>query len=307
MDLTVVGDRLSFHSMRSWLLAFLISTGAAQTLPPPPVTRLVLALQKPDGKPASDISASDLQVEVDGRPSPIGELRSTGKLPKRIALVFDASGSSARRTRAKEIINGVLQLVDRELQPEADLVYGVIFDSEIYLDQDATNDLTKVMQALNRHASARGGTAMLDAISLSAAHLSKSDIVDGRRAILLFSDGEDNASQIRKEAAIRAAQQSNVLVFGFDIGGGDKDYYRKQALNLMREIAEGTGGDFCESPQTPEQLQSCFTHFTERLAAQYRLSLNPPIPRDGKKHLLTVRANSNLIVTAPVRLYTEKK
>ena len=79
------------------------------------------------------------------------------------------------------------------------------FSSEAYIDQDFTNSVAKLQQAL-AYFKPSGGTALYDAVIASADYLSK----NGKRpkqVLLIITDGEDNASSATLEQAIRRVQE----------------------------------------------------------------------------------------------------
>jgi uncharacterized protein with von Willebrand factor type A (vWA) domain len=80
-----------------------------------------------------------------------------------------------------------------------DEVFGVNFNDEYYLDQDFTNNLLKLKEALEK-IDARGGTALYDAVVASAEHLKRNARLE-KKVLLIVTDGEDNASNETLEQA----------------------------------------------------------------------------------------------------------
>ena len=85
-----------------------------------------------------------------------------------------------------------------------DEVFGVNFNDEYYLDQDFTNNLLKLKEALEK-IDARGGTALYDAVVASAEHLKRNARLE-KKVLLIVTDGEDNASNETLEQSGRLTQ-----------------------------------------------------------------------------------------------------
>ena len=92
-----------------------------------------------------------------------------------------------------------------------DEVFGVNFNDEHYLDQDFTNNLLKLKEALEK-IDARGGTALYDAVVASAEHLKRNARLE-KKVLLIVTDGEDSASHETLEQA-DASRSSDRLMRG---------------------------------------------------------------------------------------------
>src|SRR5208283_5206143 len=143
-----------------------------------------------DGKQriVTDLDRSAFTVFEDGKPQNIVSFHNED-IPVSMGIVIDNSGSM-REKRAK-VNQAALNLV-RSSNPQ-DEVFVVDFNDEYYLDQDFTNDLLRLKEALEK-IDARGGTALYEAVVASADHL-KRDARLERKVLLVVTDGEDNASR----------------------------------------------------------------------------------------------------------------
>jgi Mg-chelatase subunit ChlD len=92
-----------------------------------------------------------------------------------------------------------------------DEVFGVNFNDEYYLDQDVTNNLLKLKEALEK-IDARGGTALYHAVVASAEHLKRNARLE-KKVLLIVTDGEGNASNETLEQAV-ASPSSDRLTRG---------------------------------------------------------------------------------------------
>ena len=152
-----------------------------------------------------------------------------------MGIVIDNSGSM-REKRAK-VNQAALNLV-RSSNPR-DEVFIVNFNDEYYLDQDFTNDLLKLKEALEK-IDPRGGTALYDAVVASAEHLRRNARLE-KKVLFVVTDGEDNASTETLEQAVKHLQEENgPSVYAIGILGDEE--HPKRARKALEIIAQRTGG-----------------------------------------------------------------
>jgi Ca-activated chloride channel homolog len=141
-------------------------------------------------------------VFEDGKPQSIISFHHED-IPVSIGILIDNSGSM--REKRSKVNQAALNLV-RASNPK-DEVFIVNFNDEYYLDQDFTNDLLKLKEALDK-IDARGGTALYDAVVASAEHLKRNARLE-KKVLLIVTDGEDNASNETLEQAVKHLQEEN--------------------------------------------------------------------------------------------------
>ncbi len=131
-----------------------------------------------------DLGRSDFQVYEDGVPQQIEQL-ATGDAPFNLLLLLDVSGS----TRS---FLGLMKQAStdftRQIKPN-DRIAIAAFNSQVELMQDFTNDRTEASRAIGRLNSS-GGTAFYDALLTCIDHYMRG--IEGRSAIVVFTDGVDN-------------------------------------------------------------------------------------------------------------------
>lgn len=119
-----------------------------------------------------------------------------------------------------------------------------------------------------------GGTAFYDAVYFSA--LDKLEKESGRRALLVFSDGEDNASSHDMMTTIEEAQRADVLVFTIrytDAGPGNLNSRNEYGRRVMERIAKETGGEEFDAKKTDPHVY--FKNIGEELRTSYELGYYP--------------------------------
>ncbi|MGE0462307.1 MAG: VWA domain-containing protein, partial [Vicinamibacterales bacterium] len=132
-------------------------------------------------------------------------------------------------------------------------------------------------------------TRLNDAV---AASLDALQGIDGRRVILVFTDGGDTASRVRFNTVLDRARDEEVMVYSI---GLESEYFngvrvvRSRPTRDLRKISEETGGGYFELKQTAE-LAPTFSRVAQELRSQYLIGF-APAALDGKVHKLEVRVN----------------
>ncbi len=218
----------------------------------------------------TDLDRDDFTVLEDGKPQNIISFHHED-IPVAMGIVIDNSGSM-REKRAK-VNQAALNLV-RFSNPQ-DEVFVVNFNDEYYLDQDFTNDLLKLKEALEK-IDARGGTALYEAVVASAEHL-KDDARLERKVLFVVTDGEDNASRETLEQAVKQLQEENgPSVYAIGILGDEE--HPKRARRALEIIAQRTGG-LAFFPSTLDQVDEISRQVAHDIRNQYTIGYKPTNPR----------------------------
>ncbi len=131
------------------------------------------------------------------------------------------------------------------------------------------------------------GTRLWDAVSASLDELQG---IEGRRVILIFTDGDDTQSKARLGTVIERARADEVMVYSI---GLESNYFNGQRQvkskpdGGLKKIADETGGGYFELEKTAD-LAPTFTRVAQELHSQYVLGFAPTL-LDNKVHKLTVR------------------
>jgi len=218
----------------------------------------------------TDLDRSAFTVFEDGKPQNIISFHHED-IPVAMGIVIDNSGSM-REKRAK-VNQAALNLV-RASNPQ-DEVFIVNFNDEYYLDQDFTNDLLKLKEALDK-IDARGGTALRDAVVASAEHLKKYARLD-RKVLFVVTDGEDNASRESLEETVERLQEENgPSVYALGILGDEE--HPRRARRALEIMAESTGG-IAFFPKTLDEVDAISRNIAHDIRNQYTIGYKPTNPR----------------------------
>lgn len=216
------------------------------------------------------LDRNSFTVFEDGKPQSILSFRHED-IPVAMGIVIDNSGSM-REKRAK-VNQAALNLV-RSSNPK-DEVFVVNFNDEYYLDQDFTNDLLKLKEALEK-IDTKGGTALYEAVVASGEHLKRNARLE-KKVLFVVTDGEDNASNETLEQAVKQLQEENgPQVYAIGILGDEEHPKRaKRALDIM---AQRTGG-LAFFPKTLDEVDEISKTVARDIRNQYTIGYKPTNPR----------------------------
>ena len=199
--------------MRGWLAALAIfgagtlAAGAAQQ----PTFRSSAAavvvdvnVRDRNGRPVTKLDVSDFELLDNGVRQELHDL-SYGKVPIDITVALDVSHSVSGKM-LDQLRQGVVQLM-RDLEKD-DRLKLVLFNMRVARTMDFTRDVKGVESAI-RSATAGGGTALLDTLSVS---LVSANAPDRRQLVVTFTDGSDSSSTTTPEMLIAIAQRTRATL-----------------------------------------------------------------------------------------------
>jgi Ca-activated chloride channel homolog len=220
----------------------------------------------------TDLERNAFSIFEDGKPQNIVSFRHED-IPVAMGIVIDNSGSM-REKRAK-VNQAALNLV-RSSNPQ-DEVFVVNFNDEYYLDQDFTNDLLKLKEALEK-IDAKGGTALYEAVVASGEHLKRNARLD-KKVLFVVTDGEDNASRENLEQAVKQLQEENgPSVYAIGILGDEE--HPKRARRALEIMAQRTGG-LAFFPKTLDEVDEISRQVAHDIRNQYAIGYKPTNPRSS--------------------------
>jgi Ca-activated chloride channel family protein len=218
----------------------------------------------------TNLDKTAFTVYEDGKPQNIISFHHVD-IPVAMGIVIDNSGSM-REKRAK-VNQAALNLV-RSSNPK-DEVFVVNFNDEQYLDQDFTNNLLKLKEALEK-IDARGGTALYDAVVASADHLKQNGRLE-KKVIFVVTDGEDNASSETLEQAVKQLQQENSpAIYAIGILGDEE--HPRRAKKALDVLCQRTGG-IAFFPKTLDEVDAISRTIANDIRNQYAIGYKPTTPK----------------------------
>lgn len=267
------------------------------------------------GQAVSNLKLEDFTLQIDGQAAEIGEL-SRSETPVRMALLFDNS-SSASTAREFEI-KAAVRFFRKVLRPSKDLAALFSVSTGTRLEQPLTKDVSQLTNAIETFPTPQGATALLDAIIKASDYLRDAD---GRRVIVIVSDGEDTISDSTFEDALKAVQANNCQVYVVKTKefenykqtgqrGGNANIRALAAERRMQDITTQTGGAVY-SPIDERELDQAFNRISAELAQQYILSYYPENETDKRGEFrtisLSVKNKQNLNIRTRKGYYVPKR
>ncbi|MCU1300786.1 MAG: von Willebrand factor, type [Candidatus Sulfotelmatobacter sp.] len=211
------------------------------------------------------LDKSAFSVYDEGTLQPITSFRRED-VPVAMGIVVDNSGSM--RDKRDKVNQAVMNLV-RASNPH-DEIFVVNFSQKYYLDQDFTGD-ANLLQAALHQVSAKGSTALYDAIVASAVHLKNNPHLE-KKVLLVITDGQDNMSQeTLQEAAHRLQQANGPTLYAVGLLGSGMQSSGREAL---QHLAAGTGG-VAYFPDTLDQVDNITRSVAHDIRSQYMLAYKP--------------------------------
>ena len=235
-----------------------------------------------------DLKAIDLKVIDDEKPiEALRSFRRESDLPLQVGLLIDASGSIRDRFKFEQ--ESAIEFLNETVRVHSDKAFVLGFDSNLEMTQDFTDSTEKLSKGI-RSLRPGNATRMYDALYYASREkLLKSAQDDSvRRAIIMVSDGDDNASHVTREEAIEMALRADVIVYtistnyaGMNSDRGDK---------VLERIAEATGGRTFR-PFQPQDVANAFAQIQDDLRSQYALSYRPAsFAHDGRYRTIEISA-----------------
>ena len=219
----------------------------------------------------TDLAVRDFVVYEDGQPQQITSFKRED-IPVSIGILVDNSGSM--RTKRNAVAKAVVNLV--QASNAHDEVFVVNFNDEPFLDQDFTNKVDLLKEAVDR-VDSRGGTALYDAVVASADHLKSAKLE--KKVLLVVTDGEDNESRDSLEQAIRAVQNDNGPTI-YTIGILSEEGKQRRAKRALESLSVQTGG-VAFFPKNLQEVDEISRDVARDIRNQYSITYKPTNPRSN--------------------------
>lgn len=236
------------------------------------------------GRLLTNLTQKAFHVYENGAEQPIKKFLRED-VPVSMGLIVDNSGSM--RTKRQRVEASALALV-KASNPQ-DEVFIVNFNDEAFLDQPFTSDIKELERGLAKIDS-RGGTAMRDAIRMSIDYL-KENAKKDKKVLVVVTDGDDNNSSGTLENLVKAAQQSEVLIYTVGLLSEEEKREAKRATRALNAIADATGAK-SYYPKELKDVDGVCQQVAHDIRSQYILEYSPiNSALDGSFRQIKVVAN----------------
>jgi len=311
------------------------------------------------GKIVADLTRDAFKLEEDGKSQTIDYFAKESDLPLRTGLLVDTS-LSQRRVLEKER-TASYSFLDQLLRPEKDMAAVINLDFDVTLLQDFTSSRPKLQAAFEQldtprmdsrrgsgpgqgpypggrggpgggggHGRGGGGTHLYDAVYLASDELMSKQ--QGRKALVILSDGVDHGSKVTLAEAVEAAQRADTIVYsilfadkeayghfggpamgpygGHGGSGGQGGSYPHEQVDgkkFLEQISKQTGGRLFEVSKK-ETVDKIYAEIEEELRSQYSIAYTPAKDTAPGYHRIVLSTyNKDLKVQARDGYYLEPK
>jgi VWFA-related protein len=277
------------------------------------VVNVPATVRDKSGRVVSTLTQDDFLLEEDGRRQNIKYFRRDTEMPLTLGLLVDTSLSQLNVLPEER--RASYAFLDRMLREDRDKAFLIHFDFEVMLDQELTSSRETMREALNdvhgvspdravwgrgggssdpgqrpRHSS--GGTHLYDAVYLASSEVMQKQ--EGRKALILLTDGDDHGSRLTLARAVEQAQRADTIVYSILIADPDGPYgwlnggYGRhggwgrgpvfgghgEGKKVLERISNETGGRMFEvSKKLP--IEKIYAQIEEELRNQYSLGYSP--------------------------------
>ena len=245
------------------------------------VVSLFVTVQDAQKRLVPSLTQSDFEVFDNDKPQPITYFDNSVH-PITCVTMLDTSGSM---TLTIDLLRQAAEQFVIRLLPDDKARVGA-FNDKIQFAGRFTNNRDELVGAI-KDLDYGNGTRLWDAVGASFDELKG---IEGRRVVLVFTDGDDTESKIGLGNVVERARAEEVMVYAI---GLESNYFNGQHMvrskpdRGLRRIADETGGGYFELEKTAD-LAPTFTHVAYELHSQYVLGFTPT-QLDGRVHKLTVK------------------
>jgi Ca-activated chloride channel family protein len=222
------------------------------------------------GRPVTDLRQGEFHIYEEGRVQPIAHFHGGRGLPARILLLVDASGSMSEERKVANARWAAGQILDA-LGPE-DQVAVAGFDSRYWGVVAFTRDREAVRQGL-LSITPFGSTALHDALDKAARDIASHG--EGRRAVVVLTDGVDTSSEKKPDEVIARSSALDVPIYSESFLGKKESGEAAAATETLARYAALSGGSAFRV-SNPAALRLAADRIAGELKHQYRLGWEAP-------------------------------
>jgi Ca-activated chloride channel family protein len=256
------------------------------------------------GRLVTDLRRSNFSVWEDGAPQTTRSFLHQD-LPVSLGILIDSSGSMLNKRSSVDA--AAINLLNASNPQDATFI--VNFSDRAYLDQGFTSDINALNRGLS-HSDSKGTTALYDAVAAAADELAHHGKLP-KQVLLVITDGEDNASRLTLDQAIRRVQNLGgpvVYTIGLLFGTGKEEGER--ARTALERLSKETGG-IAYFPRSLQDVDGIAAEVARDIRDQYTIGYHPAEQASqGGYRVVRVEANApkhgRLIVRTRKGYYAKK-
>ncbi len=234
------------------------------------------------GRPVTDLRQDEIRIFEDGRPQKVAHFSQGRAAAARLLLLLDASGSMQGELKTTSTRMAALQIL-AALDPEDEAALAA-FDHKYWGVVAFTRDRAKIEQAMTE-IEPFGATALHDALAKASSDLASHG--EGRRAVVVLTDGVDTASQLLPDEVLARSQALDVPIYAVSVVSPLEDPHSPRFTGRERPAQATTGavmlaryaelsGGAAFTVSEIGGLRAAAGRIVGELKQQYRLGYDPP-------------------------------
>lgn len=235
------------------------------------LVRLLVTVKDAAGALVGGLDKSDFAISDSGVPQEVAVFERQTEQPLSVALLIDTSASTAKDLKYEvESASRFVKALVREGNPRDSLaLYS--FNHEVTMQSNFTRNPERIQKLLPRLRS-EAGTSLYDAIVLASDGLSERD---GRRVMVVVTDGGDTTSYRKYHDALQAAHDAHTVVYALVVMPITNDAGRNVGgENALTQISRSTGGR-AFFPSANRTLDNALSDILRDLRTQYLIAYYP--------------------------------
>lgn len=254
------------------------------------------------GRPVTDLRREEFRILEDGRPQKLEHFALGHETPARVLFLVDASGSMSGQLKVTSTRMALVQLLGA-LAPEDEAALAA-FDHRYWGVVAFTRDRAAIQKAYTE-IEPFSSTALHDALDHAASDLASHG--EGRRAVVVITDGVDTASQARPEDVIARSRALDVPIYALTVlspiddprskrfVGKDNSSAGTAGAQVLDRYARLSGGAAFQVSDFPA-LQRAARTIVSELKHQYRLGYDPPPGPHRFRQIQVVTTRKGVVV-----------
>ena len=246
------------------------------------------------GEVMTTLTGNAFSVFENGKPQRIALFRHED-VPISLGLLLDNSGSM--RSVRSRVETAALALI-RASNP-LDEVFVINFADKARLDVPMTRD-TSVLESGIARVDSIGGTALRDAVDTAERYLREHATTD-RKALIILSDGDHNASVIPMSRTQQVAEQNEIAVYAVGLSNNLASSRAKEGRRALEQLTNPTGGAAYFPAQT-DDIDTLVADLARQIRSQYTIAYAPLNQTlDGSYRTIRIRARGPAPLTVITR------
>jgi VWFA-related protein len=280
------------------------------------VVNILASVRSKSGQLVRDLTKDDFSVLENGRPQAIKYFARETKLPLTLGLMVDTSASQEKVMDAERTAS--FRFLDEVLRDPKDQAFVMQFDIGILLRRPLTKSIRDLQEALSQtdtptrkelRLQQSGGTLLFDAVVKASQDVMKKQ--QGRKALIVLSDGVDDGSEATVSDAVDAALRADTIIYSIlfsDPGAyGPFAGIGGEGRHALDRLAKDTGGALFQVTRR-QSIEQIFELIQDELRGQYNLGYvsDRPVEISEFRRIQLTSKQKGLAVQARNRYWAQR-